>query len=46
MENQLDRIQEDFDLKTIRMIKMLSSMQNKLGTVQKVMIVVLSLKQL
>jgi len=42
MENQLDRIQEDFDLKTIRMIKMLSSMQNKLGTVQKVMIVVLS----
>ena len=42
MENQLDRIQEDFDLKTIRMIKMLSSMQNTLGTVQKVMIVVLS----
>jgi hypothetical protein len=42
MENQLDRIQEDFDLKTIRMIKLLSSMQNKLGTVQKVMIVVLS----
>jgi len=41
MENQF-RIQEDFDLKTIRMIKMLSSMQNKLGTVQKVMIVVLS----